>query len=581
MRHLLLVFVLTLLVPLGPAKLKPCPSAIAAETPPAQQQGRPGAVDARASARDAKGTAVIRGRVTAADTGRPLRRASVTATADVVRRSAYTDENGQFEWKDLPAGKYRVRASVAGYVALDFGEDPDEGGGRDIALNDGETFDRAEVRLPRGGVITGRVMDEVGEAVEGVQVQALTVEYVAGMERLSPTSYLSAKRSNDIGRYRIYGLVPGQYYVAATPGPFTPGMSSVADMASGYIVTYYPGTADTATAQMVTVSAAQETQADIALVPSWTFDLSGVAIDFSGTPLASASLLLLPGTSGAIGVMARAGTAADGTFKFSGIAPGPYVLQMQPLPSPPPPPGASAAASGSRPTFASLAINVVADMSGIVLQGRPPRTATGEIVIEGGSPGFKPQDLQIAARPLDFTRSPIIGYGFPGRINDDWTFELRDLWGPRLINVAAPSGWGLKAVRLGGVDMTDKPIDFERESGGRLQIVMTSQVTELSGIVTSEGRAVPRIPVIVFASDSSRWDFQSRFLKLVTTDENGRFTASALPAADYRVIALPRVRSGFGWQRPQFLEPLVRDSVRVTLHDGERANVDLRLTKTR
>jgi hypothetical protein len=577
MRCVLLTGALILLMPVLPARLKPCPAVVTAQAPPAPQ-GRPGAVDPRSAGRDQSGSAVIRGRVVAADTGRPLRRVSVTATSDTVRRSASTDEYGLFAWKDLPAGKYRVRASLVGYVPLDFGEDPREGGGQDITLGDNGVFDKADFKLPRGGVITGRIADEAGEPIEGVQVVAMTLEYVGGMERLTPVGTpATAKRTNDVGRYRIFGLQPGEYYVVATTGSFNTNAPRSGDMASGYIVTYNPGTADVSSAQAVSVSAGQETQADFAMVASRTFDLSGVALDWSGSPLPSATLLLTPGANASIALVARVGTAADGTFKFSSLAPGQYLLQALPLPQPPPP---SLTPLRTVSSFASMVVTVAGNTPNLVLQGRASRMATGEIVFEGGQPPFNPQAVQITAGPVDFTRSPMVGFGFSSRINDNWTFELRDLWGSRVINVSAPSPWGLKAVRLGGIDVTDQPIDFDRDTG-RLQIVITSQLAELSGNVTDEGRPVPHAPVIVFASDPARRDFQSRFLRLVTTDDNGHFTISPLPASDYRVIALPRVKSGNSWQRPQFLEPLVRDSVRVALHDGEHASVDLRLTKPR
>src|SRR5688500_1297784 len=58
----------------------------------------------------ASGTALIRGRVLAADTGEPLRRALVRASAPQLResRATRTDETGLYEFTDLPAGRYTV-----------------------------------------------------------------------------------------------------------------------------------------------------------------------------------------------------------------------------------------------------------------------------------------------------------------------------------------------------------------------------------------------------------------------------------------------------------------------------------------
>ena len=67
-----------------------------------------------------RGTAVIRGVVVAADTGTPIRRAQVRASAPGARSSrlATTDAQGRFEFKELVAGRYTLSASKGGFVGL-------------------------------------------------------------------------------------------------------------------------------------------------------------------------------------------------------------------------------------------------------------------------------------------------------------------------------------------------------------------------------------------------------------------------------------------------------------------------------
>lgn len=71
------------------------------------------------------GTGIIRGRVVALDTGRPLRRARITALAPELHgqpRNTSTDADGRYELSDLPAGRYAVRVARSGYLQLTYGQ---------------------------------------------------------------------------------------------------------------------------------------------------------------------------------------------------------------------------------------------------------------------------------------------------------------------------------------------------------------------------------------------------------------------------------------------------------------------------
>ncbi|HBY63293.1 MAG TPA: hypothetical protein DEH78_26015, partial [Solibacterales bacterium] len=71
------------------------------------------------------------------------------------------------------------------------------------------------VRVPRLGVVAGNVRTPAGEPVRGAQVRIFT-EGEDG--RLSLASYpVTAARTDDQGAYRIAGLQPGRYAIAATP----------------------------------------------------------------------------------------------------------------------------------------------------------------------------------------------------------------------------------------------------------------------------------------------------------------------------------------------------------------------------
>ena len=190
---------------------------VRAQTPQQSQQRTTPPRDAAPTAQ--RGTAVIRGRVVAADTGRPLRRARVTVTSSELgpegRRTTSTNPDGVFEIKELRAARYRVSVTRGGYLPLRYGQRRPGEQGRPVQLADAEVVEKIDFVLPRMGTITGRVTDETGEPIEGVSVYAMRLLYFEGRRRLVPIGS-STVRTDDVGEYRINRLAPGTYAVMAS-----------------------------------------------------------------------------------------------------------------------------------------------------------------------------------------------------------------------------------------------------------------------------------------------------------------------------------------------------------------------------
>ena len=138
----------------------------------------------------AAASAVIRGSVTASDTGRPVRRARVTVTAPELSgppRIAGTDSNGRYEVRDLPPGRYRVSVARSGYLPLQYGQRRPLELGTPLDVSSGQTVAGVDFVMPRAGVIAGRVLDELGDPIEGVMVVAMRSRYCDGQRRLVTT----------------------------------------------------------------------------------------------------------------------------------------------------------------------------------------------------------------------------------------------------------------------------------------------------------------------------------------------------------------------------------------------------------
>ena len=165
-----------------------------------------------------RGTAVIRGRIVAADNGAAIRRAQVRIVSNELRESrvAATDAQGNFEIKDLAAGRYSVTASKAGFVSLQYGQRRPTESGTPIELADAQKLEKVVIALPRGSVLGGRITDEFGEPVANATVSAMRYSYAAGARRLMPAMGGNSRdTTDDQGHYRLFGLPPGEYFVSA------------------------------------------------------------------------------------------------------------------------------------------------------------------------------------------------------------------------------------------------------------------------------------------------------------------------------------------------------------------------------
>src|SRR5882762_2947847 len=164
----------------------------------------------------------ITGRVTAADNGRPVKRARVFINAAELPggRGMLTDDGGVFDLTELPAGRYTLTVSKSGFISLSYGQRRPLQAGTPLQLADGQQLGGIDFRLPRGSVIAGHVMEESGDPMPGISVQVMRYQYAQGNRQLAPAG---TAQTDDQGAYRVWGLNPGEYYVSALSRTFNFG----------------------------------------------------------------------------------------------------------------------------------------------------------------------------------------------------------------------------------------------------------------------------------------------------------------------------------------------------------------------
>jgi hypothetical protein len=551
------------------------------------------------------GTGRIRGRVLASDGAGPIRRAQVRISgSEVAPKAALTDAEGRFEFRDLPAGRFTLQATKSGFVSIQYGQTRPFESGKPIELADKQSIGNADIGMPRGSVISGRVVDEYGDPVPDVSVTAMRQSWQGGRRRLVPSPGRIAQ-TNDLGQFRIYGLPPGEYYVSASlrsggmeildmqvmaSGAFattTTGGPTASEPRSGYASTYYPGTANVGEAQRISLAPGQESSsADFALVPVRLARVSGIVISSDGKPLEGASISAVAANRELSGMLMQqnARSGKDGSFTLNGVSPGEYTLQARSVQVFTSNQGdnvmvfrATAMVGGGDSEAGSTPLSVSGDdLSGIVLTTSKGGTATGHITFDGPRPAAA-TSIRITAAPVD---SEGITLGGASTTKEDGSFEVKGLSGPRLIRVgSAPPGWTLKSVKLNGTDITDTGADFKAgETTSGLEVELTNKSTAVNGGVTSsDGTVVKDYTVVIFSESPEYWRLpMTRWVTGTRPDQDGRFKLQNLPSGSYLAVAVDYVPQG-EWGDPELLERLKSKGKRFSIGDGETQTLDLKL----
>lgn len=573
------------------------------------------------------GTASVSGLVvTDEDQPHPVRRAIVTLSGAGLRpnRGAITDDDGRFTFDGLPNGVFTLTAARASFITSAFGAKRPGRPGTPIAVGAGQRLDGLSVKLWRGAAVSGVIKDDTGALVPGIAVTAIPAR--AGGPSLMSLSNNPAFTDNR-GEFRIFGLEPGTYLVSARPQSSGGGASmtapteaqvdaviaqvrgaSLARPAStpsppvpapkpfDYAPVFYPGTASIANAVPVTVVAGQDVFGlDFSLQRVPTSIIEGIVTRPDGAPAARATLQLTGAAPAGqfasfppLTINATAG--ADGAFRISQVTPGDYKLVAKaPVATAPPVETGFVRPGRNEPTlFAETDVSVAAaDLSGLNVRLEPGMTMSGRVAFDGASkPPADLTKIQVWLRPpnLSAKAAPINSIVFvsPTFVRADGTFELTNVIPGRYlpsvtINGVDAAAWWPKSAVQGDRELLEGQIELTRDMTAPITLTFSDRRAELSGSLQSAtGAPASDVFVIAFSEDQKFWRPSSRRVQAVRPDANGRYLFANLPAGTYLISAVGDVDPD-EWQDPAFLAKLVGASAKVTMADGEKKTLNLRL----
>jgi hypothetical protein len=375
----------------------------------------------------------------------------------------------------------------------------------------------------------------------------------------------------------LFGIKPGTYVVQATV------RDALAVPGRGYLPRFYPGTPTIEQATTVKVDfSATVASVDLTFVPSPVHRVTGSVVDANGKPGRGEALLAVSERSAAVQTeMLTTAIKADGSFEFTGVAPGDYVVQAGGVIISKGPPATT------QTQFSTSFVTVAtADPPAVQLRMTQGARLSGRVRYEGVPPGPPPL-LTLTVRWADRDRSPLRAYGSTAfSPQADNSFEFTGVFGPGLFQAQPQrNDWYLKSVVLKGQDITDTAFDFGADGTFRdIEVVISAFGATATGRVTDDrGAPVRDSAVLVFSTSRDRWFDVSRWVKVEWSNENGTFTVTGLPPGDYWVAAIERPdrtveRRVFTPDR-DLLDSLSPRAVRITLGEGETQDFTLRLLR--
>jgi 5-hydroxyisourate hydrolase-like protein (transthyretin family) len=222
------------------------------------------------------------------------------------RKEYKTDSEGRLQLSGLKPGKYKIKLLLPEELTTYRAEEYVTVSDRGCASVGFQVTDN------------GRIGGKVTDVVEGKPVAGVLVALVDADDPDVEKHNSHLERTDDEGRYKFSGVPPGCYLLAVNLNRYP----QPDDRTNAYTRTFYPGVADAAQAEAISLGAGEELKDRDLRVPQARAEstVKGVVVWADGTPVAMANVGYKDVTHSDPGI--NYGTQADeqGRFTLKGFA---------------------------------------------------------------------------------------------------------------------------------------------------------------------------------------------------------------------------------------------------------------------
>ena len=384
-----------------------------------------------------------------------------------------TDPDGKYQITGVPAGKYQV-IHLAPALIPKTDDSSFNLWGKLLLIAEGETVEGFDLALMRGAVITGRVTDASGQPLIE---EPVIIEPADSTNRPSSGRFSGIdQHTDDRGIFRIFGLPPGRYRVAA--GLSEDRSHRIATGQTLYKKTFHPNVIDPAKATIIELSeGAEVTAVDITVGQAiQSFSASGrIVHSETGRPIPNAGLYLVQmvviseGHTGR-NVSSIPRSNSQGEFRVENLIPGMYAVSP---------------ARDSDLRSSSIKFEVVdQDISGLIIKTSPGASVAGAVIIENPEKGTDKSKF-----PQLYISIQISG--------EDNEYGLGRLW-----SIKPDGGFRFGGLPAGGVQFSIG--SFSREdSGYRIVRIERDGIVQPNEIQIQDGEQITGLRVVIVAGTAT------------------------------------------------------------------------------
>lgn len=508
----------------------------------------------------------IAGTVVSSITGAPLGQARVSITDTKNRANArwmVTNENGRFEFAQIPAGKYSLEGAKRSFLTAAY----EQHGQFSTAIVTGAEFDTTNLvlRLTPMASIDGKIVDETGNPVREGQVKLYRENNGAGARRITPAGF---KTTNDLGTFEFASLSPGKYFVSVSGKPWY-AIHPASDSGDGvggsiqlvdksldvaYPTTYYGGATEADAAAPIDLKGGERAEIEVHLLPVPSLHLIFRVPDGDGQhgfprPILGKRVF----DSNEFIQANEIRGLSKGVYELTGVPAGTYSVTMRY-------PGSRQAAPHS------TEIDLRTD-------GQELDTASGEpesslkLMLQMPRQEPVPKQMRIALRDSEHRVVAL------GEVDATGEATIENLAPGKYAILVYSRGKPYSVIKTSSDAGQTAGHEVSLPPGGSLSLtaVLAGGSVDVEGFVKRSGKAASGVMVVLIPKDPARNEEQFRRDQ---SDSDGSFSLRGVIPGKYTLVAIEDAW-GFDWSKPAQLARYAQRGQPITIPDEARTTIEL------